>query len=51
VLVEVGVVDTHSPFFFFTRTGFASHSGCVTYRINPVARSRVTSTLIASFRS
>ena len=41
----------HSPFSIFTRTGFASQSGCATSLMKSAERSRVTSTLIASFRS
>ena len=41
----------HLPFFFFTTTGLASHTGYLTSGIKPASRSLMTSALTASARS
>ena len=41
----------HFPFFFFTTTGFASHSGYWTSRMEPIFRSLSTSSFTALARS
>jgi hypothetical protein len=48
-VVEVGAVDTHPPclVFFITKTGFASHLGCLVSLMNPTMISWFTSSPMA----